>query len=172
MNKDFFKYGILIAFLPLLQEVIFNHIHLFGFINPMIYIVFIFVFPVYKDKTYLLLAAFTLGLLIDMLSNDGGINTFALVFVAYFRLLILRFIKGTSFTDVDSLDISNLGPTIQTIWILIITFIHHFLVFLFEQFSFSRFGSVLIKTFITTLLTSLLIGFGMQLFMKKKSNVW
>lgn len=172
MNKDFIKYGLLIALLPVLQEMIFNHINLFGFVNPLVYIIFIFLFPFYKSKTWVLTGAFVLGLLIDMITNDGGIHTFALVFVAYFRVLILRFIKGTSFADADSLNIYNLGNTVQFVWILIVTFIHHFIVFFLEQFSFHGFGNVLLKTFLTTILTSVLITFGIHLFMKNKSNVW
>lgn len=155
-----------------LQEMIFNHINLFGFVNPMIYIAFIFVFPVYKNKMWLLLTAFILGLFIDMLSNDGGIHAFSLVFVAYYRLMILRFIKGSHFSEEETININHLDSTIQVIWILIIVFIHCFIVFFLEQFSLNRFGNVLLKTLLTTLFTSLLIIIGLQLFTKKESNAW
>ncbi len=105
MNKDILKYGFLILLLPVLQEVLFNHINLFGFVNPMIYVVFVFVFPVYKSKTSILWASFILGVFIDMLTNEGGIHTFSLVFVSYYRLFILRFIKGNSIGDEESIDI-------------------------------------------------------------------
>lgn len=172
MNKDILKYGFLILLLPVIQEVIFNHINLFGFVNPMIYVVFVFVFPVYKSKTSILWTSFILGLLIDMLTNEGGIHTFSLVFVSYFRLFLLRFVKGSSLGDDDTLDILQIGNSIQVIWILIVSFIHHFLVFILEQFSFHRFGFVMLKTFLTTILTSLLISFALQIFLKKKSNAW
>lgn len=172
MNKDILKYGFLILLLPVLQEVLFNHINLFGFVNPMIYVVFVFVFPVYKSKTSILWASFILGIFIDMLTNEGGIHAFSLVFVSYYRLFILRFIKGNSMGDEESIDILQLGNSMQAVWILIVSFIHHFLVFLLEQFSFQRFGFVLLKTFLTTLLTTLLISFALQIFLKKKSNAW
>lgn len=155
-----------------LQEMIFNHINLFGFVNPMIYVAFIFVFPVYKDKTWLLLTAFMLGLFIDMLTNDGGIHAFSLVFVAYYRLLILRFIKGSHFSEEETINIKRLDSAIQVIWILIMVFIHSFLVFFLEQFSLLRFGNILLKTFSTTIFTTFLIIIGMQIFTKKESNVW
>ncbi len=151
MNKDILKYGFLILLLPVLQEVLFNHINLFGFVNPMIYVVFVFVFPVYKSKTSILWASFILGVFIDMLTNEGGIHTFSLVFVSYYRLFILRFIKGNSIGDEESIDILQLGNSMQTVWILIVSCIHHFLGFILEQFSFHRFGFVLLKTFLTTL---------------------
>lgn len=172
MSKDIFKYGFLILIFPVLQEILFNHINLFGFINPLIYLSFVFVFPVLKNKSWTLIAAFTLGLLIDMLTNEGGINTFALVFVTNFRLFILRFIKGTGFSDSETIDLKELSAPIQFTWVLIIALIHHFLVFFLEQFSFHRFGHLLLKTVLTALLTTLVISFGLQIFMNRKSNVW
>lgn len=172
MNKDALKYGLFVLLLPIIQELIFNHINLFGFINPLFYIIFIFIFPVYKDKMWLLIAAFTMGIFLDMTTNDGGIHTFALVFVSYIRLFILRFIKGTHFDEVDSIDIFNLGNSIQFTWIVLLVFIHHFLVFLLEQFSFHLFGQVLVKTILTSILTTLIIIFVLRLFVKKNTNVW
>lgn len=55
---------------------------------------------------------------------------------------------------------------------MIVSFDTHFLVYLLEQFSFHRFGFVLLKTFLTTILTTLLISFALQIFLKKKSNAW
>jgi len=172
MNKEIIKYAFLMVLFIVLQEMIFNHINLFGFVNPMIYVAFIFVFPVYKDKTWLLLTAFILGISIDMITNDGGIHAFSLVFVAYYRLLILRFIKGTHFSEEETINIKHLDSAVQVIWILIIVFIHSFIVFFLEQFSFNRFGNVLLKTFSTTIFSTLLIIIGMQLFTKKESNAW
>lgn len=172
MNEDFVKYSLLVILLPIFQEFIFNHINLFGFINPYFYLVFLFIFPVYKDKMWLLIAAFIMGILLDMLSNSGGIHTFSIVFMSYIRLFVLKFIKGVRFDEVKSINISNLGESIQATWIFLVVFIHHFLVFLLEQFSFHLFGQVLIKTILTTILTSLTIIFALQLFTKKNTNVW
>jgi hypothetical protein len=119
-----------------------------------------------------LLTAFSLGIMIDFLTNDNGINAFAMVFVAYLRFIILRFIKGVSFENTDVMDITNLDDSISITWIVIITFIHHFIVFFLEQFSFHLLGHVLLKTILTTILTSILLTFGMQLLNNKKHNVW
>ncbi len=172
MSKEILKYIFLLLLLPVLQEMIFNNINLFGYVNPTIFIVFVFIFPVYKNKTWILLFAFILGLSIDFLSNDNGINAFALVFIAYFRLTILKFIRGVSFDDVDEIDIKHLENLVMVFWIAIVTFIYSFIVFLLEQFNFHLLGQVLLKTILTSILTSLLLIFGMQLFNNKKSNVW
>ncbi len=170
MNSDLFKYGLLLLFLPILQLSIFNNINFLGYINPQIYIIFIFVFPIKNEKIILLISSFLLGLFIDFLTNDGGIHAFSLVFISYIRLFVLRIISGKSDLDKEILNIRKLNfPTLIT-WITILTFIHHFILFLLEQFSFAHFTSLLLKTLLTTLFSVVLIIFGLQLFLNRKPN--
>lgn len=138
----------------------------------MFYILFVFVFPVYKEKISLLILSFFLGLSIDILSDDGGINAFATVFVAYYRLPILNYIKGSQYTDEEETDIKNLDNFILLFWIALVTFIHHFLIFSLENFSFYGLGRNLLKTILSTIFTTLAIFIILQLFSKKKSNEW
>ncbi len=170
MNSDLFKYGLLLLFLPILQLSIFNNINFLGYINPQIYIIFIFVFPIKNEKIILLISSFLLGLFIDFLTNDGGIHAFSLVFISYIRLFVLKIISGKSDLDKEILNIRKLNfPTLIT-WITILTFIHHFILFLLEQFSFAHFTSLLLKTLLTTLFSVVLIIFGLQLFLNRKPN--
>ena len=170
MNSDLFKYGLLLLFLPILQLSIFNNINFLGYINPQIYIIFIFVFPIKNKKIILLISSFLLGLFIDFLTNDGGIHAFSLVFISYIRLFVLKIISGKSDLDKEILNIRKLNfPTLIT-WITILTFIHHFILFLLEQFSFAHFTSLLLKTLLTTLFSVVLIIFGLQLFLNRKPN--
>ena len=170
MNSDFIKYAALLVLLPLLQISIFNNINLLGYINPLVYILFIFIFPLRKNKTLLLISSFILGISIDFLTNDGGIHAFSLVFIAFIRLALLRIIAGKSDTDIEDLQIKNNPFSILIIWIIFLTFIHHLVVFLLEQFSFQNFGTLLLKTFLTASFSVILIIFSLQLFLKKKAN--
>ena len=95
--------------LIILQVLIFNNINLFGYINPLFYIIFIFYFPLKKEKTSLLLFSFFLGLSIDFFSDTGGINTAATLFIAYFRLPILSTILGKSDFDYLLFNIRSLS---------------------------------------------------------------
>ena len=170
MNSDFFKYGLLLLLLPFLQVSIFNNIDFMGYINPYLYVIFVFVFPLKKDKTSLLISSFLLGLFVDFLTNDGGIHAFSLVFVAYIRLFVLQLITQKSDSDIENLNIRNISYLNLLVWISILTFIHHFILFSLEQFSFKQFNSLLLKTFLTSIFSIVLIIFGLQLFMKKRSN--
>jgi rod shape-determining protein MreD len=170
MNNDSIKYGSLLILLPILQISIFNNINLLGYINPFVYIIFIFVFPIRKNKSLLLISSFILGLFVDFLTNDGGIHTFSLVFIAFIRIVFLKLVTGKSKTDLEEQQTRNISFSILMIWIIILTFIHHFIVFILEQFSFRNFGILLLKTLLTSSFTVILIVFGLQLFVKRKSN--
>ena len=170
MNSDFFKYGFLLLLLPLLQVGIFNNIDFMGYINPYLYLIFVFVFPFYKDKSLLLISSFLLGLFVDFLTNDGGIHAFSLVFIAYIRLFVFQLILRKTDSDLENLNVRNLAFFNLFLWVLILTVIHHFILFSLEQFSFEQFEGLLLKTFLTSTFSVVLIIFGLLLFLKKRSN--
>lgn len=146
--------------------------YLFGFINPLVYVLFIVIFPFNTNKIPLLILSFILGFSIDLLSNEGGIHTFALVFVAYFRLFILNIIKGEHFFDDEIDSFRSLSNTNLNLWIFVMIFIHHLLVFGLENFSFQHIGQVLIKTIATSILTYLIVIFIISIFIKKRQHEW
>ncbi len=170
MNSDTLKYGLLLLLLPILQVGVFNNVHFLGYINPYFYIIFVFIFPFNKDKTTLLIGSFLLGLFIDILTNDGGIHTFSIVFISYIRLIILQIISSKSDSEIEQLNVRNIPFSTLILWISILTFIHHFFIFSLEQFSFTHFDNLLLKTFLTSSFSIVLIIFGLQLFLNKKSN--
>ncbi len=65
--------------LLLVQVVICNNINFLGYINPYIYIIFIFLFPIRDSRLVLLLVSFLLGMLVDMFSDSGGVHAAAAV---------------------------------------------------------------------------------------------
>jgi len=170
MTKDLFKYSLLILVLPFLQVSIFNNVDLLGYIDPYFYIIFIFVFPFYKDKKNILFASFLLGLFIDMLTNDGGIHTFSLVFLAYSRVFFLEVITGKRAREIADLKLDDFIPSKLFLWVISLSFLHHFIVFFLEQFSFSNFGRLLLKTFIASTFSIIVISFALQIFIKKGKN--
>lgn len=66
MTHPLVKNTFLFIALVLLQVLIFNHIEYWGYVNPMIYIVFLLVAPYRENQVPYLLAAFAIGLCIDI----------------------------------------------------------------------------------------------------------
>jgi len=154
--------------LVLLQVLILNHIDLFGYINPIAYIIWIFLFPIRKNKSLLLIASFLLGLSIDFFSDSGGINAAATLFIAFIRLPILKAILRKSDFDYVLFNIRTISLDKIFLYITTLTIIHHFIVFSLEYFSYNDFTTIISNTFFTSIFTILISIFGILLFVKKK----
>lgn len=151
-----------------LQVFMFNHVNLFGHINPMVYIVWVFLFPVRKTRSVFLILSFLLGISIDIFSDSGGINAFAITFIAYFRLPILMAVLRKSDLDYVQFNLKTLSFNKVLLFISILTIIHHFIVFSLEYFSFNAILSIISKTTVTSIFTILISTLGIVLFAKKK----
>jgi len=170
MNNYIIKYSFLIILLALIQVLILNNILFLGYINPIIYIFFIFIFPIKENKNALLLFSFTLGLIIDFLSNSGGSNTAAIVFIAYFRLPILKIIQNNNEFDYLLFNIKKLNFIQILIYIFILTFIHHLIVYYLEYYTLKNFLFILKKAFYASIFSSIIIGFSVSLFIKNNNS--
>src|SRR5690606_34328656 len=97
MNNDFFQNTARFFLLLLLQVVVFNNMHIFGYITPYPYILFIILFPANNDRYGLLLWSFLLGLILDMFSDSGGIHAASCLILAYYRHNLFRISFGLSY---------------------------------------------------------------------------
>jgi rod shape-determining protein MreD len=150
-----------------LQVFVLNHLNIFGHINPMVYIVWVFLFPVRKTRGLFLILSFLLGISIDFFSDSGGINAFAITFIAYFRLPILMAVLRKSDLDYGQFNLKTFSVNKIILFISILTVIHHFIVFSLEYFSFSEFLNIISNTVLTSIFTILISFLGITLFTKK-----
>lgn len=167
MNKLFFENTIRFIVLVVLQAVVFNHINFFDYINPMVYIVWIFLFPLRKNIGLFLILSFLLGISVDVFSDSGGINAAATVFIAFIRLPLLKTILRKSDIDYLSFNIKTISLNKRIIYISILTVIHHFIVFSFVYFNFKELSVILLNTLVTSIFTIVLSILGIQLFNKR-----
>jgi len=154
--------------LILLQVVVFNHINLFGFINPMIYIAWIFLFPFRKNLSLLLILSFFLGISVDFFSDSGGINAAATLFIAFIRLPILKLVLNKSDFDYYSFNLRTVSFSKAFLFIAVLTIIHHLIVFSLAYFSFKDVITVISNALSTSVFTIILIILGITLFTNKK----
>ncbi|AOW21656.1 rod shape-determining protein MreD [Urechidicola croceus] len=168
MNNTIIQNSVRFFVLILLQVLIFNNINLYEYINPYVYIVFVFFYPIQKEKGAFLFLSFLLGLCVDFFSNSGGINAAATLFIAFIRLPILSKILNKSDFDYQLFNIRSLAFGKSFTYIVLLTFIHHFILFSFEYFSMNAFGSIITKTLLSTIFTVSIIFIGIILFTKKR----
>jgi rod shape-determining protein MreD len=168
MSRRVYYLFFLFISLVLLQVLILNNVLLFGYVNPYLYISFIFIFPFKKNKFPVLSIAFLLGLLVDLFSDSGGAHAFATTFIAYLRPNFFRTIFQKTELDYEffSLQQESFGKVFN--FIVILTFIHHFLLFTLLNFSFQNFLYVITNTLLSGIFTLVLYFLGTFIFSRKQ----
>ena len=168
MNKTLYLI-LLFLFFVLLQVLVLNNIRLFGYVNPYLYISFVFIYPLSQKRIPLLTISFILGLCVDFFSDTGGIHAFATVFIAYIRLFLVKTIFKKTESEYLLFDLNQ--ETFDKVfnYIAILTILHHFILFSFINFSFSNFSNVIIHTVLSSLFTIILFFLGRFIFRKKLS---
>ena len=141
--------------LLLLQVVICNNINFFGYINPYIYIIFIFLYPVKEDRLILLLVSFMLGMFVDMFSDSGGVHAAAAVCLAYARPILLKSSFGMLYEH-QSIKFTNTEVGSLISYVTFGTILHHLILFSLEIFNITDILLILKKTLFSSIFTIIL----------------
>ncbi len=142
------------------QVLVFNHLNFFGYINPMVYILFIYWYPIKENRSLFIIISFLMGLMIDLFSDTMALHTAAIITIAYFRPNIMRFCFGVNY-EFQSFKLSNSTRAQQITFIALLILLHHIVYFSLEIFSFSNLLVILKKiasTSAVTLLVCLLVS--------------
>ena len=144
--------------LILLQLFVLNNIQFSGFVNPYLYILLIMLLPFETPGWLILISAFVMGFVIDVASTTIGYHVIATVFMAYFRVHLLRFIAPHDGYE------TGMSPTMQSLgisWFLkysiILTIAHHFVLFWIESFEISDLMPATIRALASSAFTIILI---------------
>jgi rod shape-determining protein MreD len=167
MNKTV-HFGLLFVFLVFLQVFVLNNILFLGYVNPYLYIAFVFLYPLKKNRFSFLLLSFALGLSIDFFSDSGGIHAFSLVTIAYLRLFFIRVFLNKFEVDYPffKLNLEPFGKKFN--YIVTLTVLHHFLLFSFANFSFQNMSHVILNTLYSSAFTLILYFLSIYIFSKKQ----
>ncbi|MFL3661689.1 MAG: rod shape-determining protein MreD [Polaribacter sp.] len=167
MSKTIY-FALLFLFVVLLQVLILNNVLFLGYVNPYLYIIFLFLFPLKKDRFRFLFIAFLLGLSIDLFSDSGGIHAFSTLTIAYFRLFFIKVFFSKYEVDYPffNLSLEPFGKKFN--YVATLTLIHHFILFSFANFSFHNFSQVLLNTLYSSVFTLLLYFPIVYIFSKKQ----
>jgi len=153
--------------LVLAQVLIFNHLHIFGSINPMFYLLFFFVYRFESNQTALIGFAFLLGFLIDFLSQSGGAHTVATLTIGFIRPLIIRYAFGVTMETPLSYFSDTRTPN-KLIYLFLLVLLHHSLYFSLVYFSWDALSLILKNTLLTSIFSLILMGIALSFYPNKK----
>ena len=151
-----------------LQVFVLNNILFLDSINPYLYIVFVFLYPLKTNRIPFLFYSFLLGILVDFFSDSGGIHAFSILSIAYIRLFLVRiyFRKIEADFSFFKLKSESFGKVFN--YTVTLTVIHHLILFSFANFSFENLSNVLLNTLFSSFFTLILYFLGTYIFTKSE----
>jgi len=156
LRNDFFINTMRFVILVLIQVLLLNHINFLGYINPNLYILFILLFPLKGNKSLLIFLSFLLGLTIDIFEDSGGIHAAACLFIGFIRPVVLKFSFGVSY-EYNMIKIHRSELNKRLIYVTLMVFIHHFILFSLETFNLNHILLVLKYTLFSGIFSIVLI---------------
>lgn len=143
-----------------LQVLLFNHMHIAIWGFPLVYILFLINLSPRLPKWAELLIGGAIGIIMDIWYSSLGIHMAACVTIAFVRPLLL----ANMVQDIERIKDNVKGITIGTLEyakiVVILTIIHHFIVFALEAWNWSQWWIVLLQTLISSAMTiTILLGY-------------
>ncbi|HBU79608.1 MAG TPA: rod shape-determining protein MreD [Muricauda sp.] len=166
MSNTVFINVLRFVLLVITQVLIFNNLNFLGFINPMVYVIFFYWYPIKRNRAIFMLTAFLLGLVIDVFSDSLALNALASVTIAYARPAIMRFCFGVNY-DFQNFSFKNTTKLQRITFMALLIFIHHLIFFSFEILSIAHILLILKKVFATGTVTLILCVLFSSLFSPK-----
>jgi len=167
MNNSLFVNTIRFILLVLVQVLVFNQLNFFGFINPMVYILFLYWYPVKENRAAFIGLSFVLGLAIDFFSDSMALHAASTVTIAYIRPAIMRFVFGVNI-EFQSFRLGNSTKAQQITFLALLIVVHHMVFFSLEIFSVANILLILKKVLTIGLATLILCLLFTSLFSVKK----
>ncbi len=167
MNSTIILHTTRFVLLVLVQVLICNTLNFLDAINPMVYVIFFYWYPIKSNRMVFMAIAFLLGFTIDVFSDTLSLHAFAATTVAYVRPALLRLALGIAY-EPQNFSFKN-TTTLQRITFLgLLIVLHHLVFFSLEILSISHFLLILKKLTTTSIATWILCLLLSSLFSVKR----
>ncbi|BFP40424.1 hypothetical protein FGF1_12690 [Flavobacteriaceae bacterium GF1] len=141
--------------LVLAQVLIFNRLNFLGSINPMVYVLFFYWYPIRINRPLFLFLGFLLGFSIDIFLDTMALHAMAALTVAFSRPVLMRFCFGANF-EFQGFTFKSTTKVQRVTFLALLILVQHIVFFTFEMLSFSHILLILKKIVFTGILTLVL----------------
>ena len=157
MAIDTLRRALVFVVLCLVQALVFNHIHLFGYATILLYVYFVIMLPRNYPRWASLLWSFALGLSVDTFTNTPGMAAAALTLTGFLQPYLLQLFLPREAPENMKCGVSTLGFSKFLTMAFSLVFVHCVVFFTIESFGFFNWLQWSLSIVGTTLLTLLLI---------------
>ena len=166
--KNIFRFLALVFF----QISVLNNVYLGGYANPFVYILFILMLPTNMNKTAMLLVSFASGFTVDIFSCSLGLHSFAATLVAFARIIFAdRILTKDKSEDINTPSVKSVAFSTYTIYVTILTLIYCLAYYSVESFCMYDIGNVIIRSILSTCVSTAFMITCEFLFISKKEKV-
>jgi len=168
--KIIIKNIIIFILLVLIQVILLSNISVsYLDISPHFYILFILLLPIDIPGWLLLISAFLLGFSVDVFLDTIAIHTFATVFIAFLRPIVINILSPRNGYEYGiKPGIAYLGFAWFLKYTLIMVSIHHISYLIIDVFTFKYFYMSMLKISLSIALSTTLIIISQFLIFKNK----
>ena len=156
MQGNNLRYLCWLVGLVVAQMLVFNHLHLGGYIVPLPFVYLVLLFPTHSSRGGVLLWAFACGLLTDLVSLTPGVGAAALTLVAALQQPLLRHVLAGDDDNPIHPSKATLGLWPYMRYTMLLTFLFTALYFLLQYFTFYHLGDLLLTWLGSWLMTTAL----------------
>lgn len=140
-----------------LQVLLFDHLHIGNWGVVMMYVLFLINLPVRVPRWAEMLIGLMMGLVMDMWHSSLGIHIAACVALSFARPLLLSQAVQDIERIKDNMSIQTIGRIEYTKCAVILTVLHHFIVFSLETWNIQFWWIVLLQTLVSSIMTLCII---------------
>jgi rod shape-determining protein MreD len=139
------------------QLLLLENVQVLGYLNPYYYPILLVLWPLKWNRAIGMLVAFGLGLSVDLFENSGGLHASASVLLVYLQPFVVKSLVPRALEEGQSLSLVALGQGKFLTLTALCLFIFHFWLFLLESFSLGEFFSILLRSVLSTAVSTVLI---------------
>jgi rod shape-determining protein MreD len=137
MNKDILNIFLGLIALLAIQIFIMDQIFFFGYINPMVYVLFLVMYPLENNRWGFMITAFLVGVIMDTFHDTGGAHAAACLSIAFARSSLLKLVFGESYLS-KNIKLLRVDLDRLLIYTGIIILVHHFIYYSLVIFNMSQ----------------------------------
>ncbi|GAA4922821.1 rod shape-determining protein MreD [Mucilaginibacter defluvii] len=169
MSRVLFANFLRFVLLVFIQAFLLKNVTVYDLSVPYPYILFVMLLPFETPNIILFPLAFLMGLSIDAFYDTPGLHAAATVLIAFVRVLFISItVQKDGFDNEPEPTLSSMGFRWFFTYSLILTLVHHFLLFNLEVFRLSEMEYTLTRFLMSSVFTVFLMLITGLLFFRKK----
>ena len=142
-----------LLFIFVLQVLLFDHLHIGSLGMVMMYILFLINLPIRIPRWAEMLIGLLVGIMMDIWHSSLGIHIAACVALSFVRPLLLNNAVQDIERIKDNISVQTIGRIEYTKCAVILTIMHHFIVFSLETWNIQFWWIVILQTLISSAMT-------------------